>query len=68
VWLRGDKATAAKALATSREWPLLREMDAEGDYPEVVWQYADAINGKGDVPGGKLGLTVGGTYKDAFGC
>ena len=29
---------------------------------------ADAINGKGTVPGGKLGLTVDGTYKDAFGC
>jgi hypothetical protein len=43
-------------------------MDAEGDYPDVVRQYADAINGKGRVPGGKLGLTVGGTYKDAFGC
>ena len=26
------------------------------------------INGKGTVPGGKLGLTVDGTYKDAFGC
>lgn len=67
-WLDGDKATAARALAGSRDWPLLRAMDAEGDYPEVVWQYADAINGKGTVPGGKLGLTVDGTYKDAFGC
>jgi hypothetical protein len=67
-WLSGDKAAAAKALASSRDWPLLRSMDAEGDYPEVVWQYADAINGKGTVPGGKLGLTVEGTYKDAFGC
>jgi hypothetical protein len=67
-WLGGDKAAAAKALATSRQWPLLLDMNAEGDYPEVVWQYADAINGKGAVPGGKLGLTVDGTYKNAFGC
>ncbi|WP_028066103.1 hypothetical protein [Solirubrobacter soli] len=67
-WLNGDKATAARALAGSRDWPLLRSMDVEGDYPEVVWQYADVINGKGDVPGGKLGLTVDGTYKEAFGC
>ena len=67
-WLDGDQAAAAKALAGSRDWPLLKAMDAEGDYPEVVWQYADAINGKGNVPGGKLGLTVGGTYKEAFGC
>jgi hypothetical protein len=68
AWLTGDKAAAARALAGSRSWPLLRAMDAEGDYPEVVWQYADAINGKADVPGGKLGLSVDGTYKDAFGC
>jgi hypothetical protein len=68
AWLRGDREAAARALASSREWPLLREMDAAGDYPEVVWQYADAIDGKGAVPGGKLGLSVDGTYKDAFGC
>jgi len=43
-------------------------MDAEGDYPEVVWQYADAVNGKSAVSGGKLGLTVHGTYADALGC
>ena len=66
-WLAGDRE-AAKALATSREWPLLRQMDAEGDYPEVVWQYADAINGTGEVPGGMKGLSVEATYKDAFGC
>ena len=66
-WLAGDPKAAA-ALASSRDWPLLRQMDAEGDYPEVVWQYADAVNGKSAVPGGKLGLTVDGTYKDALGC
>jgi hypothetical protein len=66
-WLAGDPKAAA-ALASSRDWPLLRRMDAEGDYPEVVWQYADAVNGKSAVPGGKLGLTVDGTYKDALGC
>ena len=43
-------------------------MDAEGDYPEAVWQYADAVNGASTVPGGKPGLTIGGTYKDALGC
>jgi hypothetical protein len=67
-WLDGDRAAAAAALAGSRDWPLLKAMNAEGDYPEVVWQYADALNGQGTVPGGKLGLTVGGTYRDALGC
>ena len=66
-WLTGDKA-AGRGPRHPRSWPLLRAMDAEGDCPEVVWQYADAINGKGDVPGGKLGLRVDGTYRDAFGC
>ena len=65
--LAGDPK-AAGALASLRDWPLLRRMDAEGDYPEVVWQYADAVNRKSAVPGGKLGLTVDGTYKDALGC
>ena len=66
-WMDGDKE-AAKALATSRRWPILLEMNAEGDYPEVLWQYADAVNGNSDVPAGKLGLTVDETYKDALGC
>ena len=28
-------------MGTSRQWPVLKEMDAEGDYSEVVWEYAD---------------------------
>jgi hypothetical protein len=66
-WLDGDE-DAANQLAGSRRWPILLEMNAAGDYPEVVWQYADAVNGTSTVPGGKLGLTVDGTYKDALGC
>lgn len=34
---------AVGAMATAREWPILREMDVEGDYPEVLWEYADLI-------------------------
>ena len=66
-WMDGDKE-AAKALATSRRWPILLEMNAEGAYPEVLWQYADAVNENSDIPAGKLGLTVDKTYKDALGC
>jgi hypothetical protein len=58
-------ARAADALATSREWPVLREMDAEGDYPEVVWQYADAVAADGTVVGGKT-LKVEESYKAAL--
>lgn len=47
---RGDTAAArmaVDAMATSREWAILREMDAEGDYPEVLWDHADEIAGFG---------------------
>ena len=42
----------------SRQWPVLQEMDSEGDYPEVVWGYADTI-AAGELPGsGKDGEGV----------
>jgi hypothetical protein len=51
LWLRqwgaarrsGDSAAeteADKAMATSRHWPILREMTKEGEYSEVVWEIA----------------------------
>lgn len=57
----GDDARADEAvrvLGTSRQWPVLLEMDAEGDYSEVVWQYADEIAaGRGYL-----------RYQDGLGC
>ena len=52
LWLRqwgegrrtGDEAAvseAVRALATSRRWPILREMAKEGAYSAVVWEIAD---------------------------
>lgn len=44
----GDPAaadTAADGLATSREWPMLLEIQSQGAFADQVWQYADAING-----------------------
>jgi hypothetical protein len=52
LWLRqwgaarrtGDSAAeleADKAMATSRHWPILREMTKEGAYSEVVWEIAE---------------------------
>lgn len=33
-------AAAVKAMATSKHWPILREMTTDGAYPEVVWELA----------------------------
>jgi hypothetical protein len=54
AWLRiwsqarraGDTATverAVAAMATSRHWPILREMSATGAYPEVLGEYVAAM-------------------------
>jgi hypothetical protein len=66
----GDNAklrAAVGAMATSRGWPVLHAMDHEGDYPEVLWMYADAIGGDGTVVGGKK-VTVEESYSEALGC
>jgi hypothetical protein len=66
----GDDVAAAAAAETmqgARDWPILREMSAEGDYPEVLWEYGDAMAGDGTVPGGRP-LTVEESYKSALGC
>ena len=42
----GDEAkatAAADALQTSKHWPILLEMDQQGDYPEVLWEIADKV-------------------------
>jgi len=73
----GDAAArkaAEEAMAGSRTWPILLEMNAEGDYPEVVWEFAAAMAGGGER---KLGerekgkvvmLGVEDTYEQALGC
>ena len=43
---------AVEAMVTSWTWPVLLEMDDEGDYPEAVWEYAAAMATNGDVPAG----------------
>ncbi len=57
----GDAAridAAVAALQESKEWPILHEMNARGDYPEVVWEYADEA-AAGRVPEG---------YRQGLGC
>ena len=53
----GDQARADEAvrvMGTSRQWPVLQQMNPSGDYPEVVWDYADTMAG-GQVPEGYVG-------------
>ncbi|GGO79338.1 hypothetical protein [Nocardioides deserti] len=53
----GDQQRAQEAtdvLASSRQWPVLLDMDARGDYPEAVWDYADQV-ARGEVPEGFRG-------------
>ncbi len=57
----GDQARAdeaARVLGTSGTWPILLEMSADGDYPEVLWDYAIQVNA-GQVPE---------SYRDGLGC
>jgi hypothetical protein len=57
----GDTAAADRAeaaLSSSHKWKVLNDMNPEGDYPEVFWEYADRI-AKGQQPDG---------YQDALGC
>ena len=63
----GRIGAATAALASSHSWPVLQQMNPDGDYPEVVWQYADAVAGDGTVVGGKR-ITVESSYRDALGC
>jgi hypothetical protein len=60
-------ATAVRAMEGSRRWPILLEMQAEGDYPEVLWEYAGALAGDGTVVGGRV-LSVEESYEAALGC
>jgi hypothetical protein len=66
----GDEAgerEAVDAMATAPTWPVLQEMDADGDYPEVLWQLATAMKTNGSVPAGKP-MTVEEAYRPALGC
>lgn len=55
---------AAEAMATSHDWDILREMDDQGDWPNEVWLYADAIGTDGAVNGQEITKT----YAPGLGC
>jgi hypothetical protein len=57
----GDKAAeqkAAAALRSSHKWKVLNDMNPDGDYPEVFWDFADRIAAGGSTAG----------YQDSLGC
>jgi hypothetical protein len=63
----GLEREAVAALETARSWQVLREMNDEGDYPEVLWQYVDAIAAGTPVLGGRA-FSVEESYRGALGC
>ncbi|MCP4308513.1 MAG: hypothetical protein GY788_27295 [bacterium] len=44
---------------------ILLEMDVEGDYPEVMWEYADRIASDGAA---EEAVTIRGFYRGGLGC
>lgn len=66
----GDSAAAqaaVDAMATAHDWDVLADMEAQGDWPGVLLEYADALPTDGPVSGGRP-LTVTESYANALGC
>ena len=64
-----DKQREAEgAMEGSPEWNILIEMESQGGWSEVVWDYADAMNGDNNLAPAGAKLTVEEGYRDAFGC
>jgi hypothetical protein len=54
-------------MATSRRWSILLEMQEDGHYPKVLWEYADAMAANAPLAAGKP-VSVEESYRDALGC
>jgi hypothetical protein len=54
-------------MATSRDWAILNEMDSKGDYPEVIWDYADAMQDDSELLMGRP-MTIDESYEQSLGC
>lgn len=74
IWVdadaRGDqtaKAEATRAMASSRTWPILLEMEPVGPVPYMIWEYADdlATDGVNSAYGDRIRTRE---YVQAFGC
>jgi len=53
-------AEAARVLGTSRDWPVLDEMNERGDYPEAIWDYSDTVQSGQVLEGYREGLGCSG--------
>ena len=54
TWVNGDATARKEAVAAMRpraRWPVLKEMEREGAYGEVLLQYVDAMAANGKVVG-----------------
>jgi hypothetical protein len=58
---------AVDAMASSHDWAMLHEMNDEGDWPEVLWELADAMPDNASVSGGRP-LSIEESYENALGC
>lgn len=62
----GDEAAeqdAVQAMATSRDWPVLKEMSKTGAYPMAIWAFAEAM------PSGNwVGRPLEGDVNSGLGC
>jgi hypothetical protein len=63
----GRAQEAVDAMASSHNWAILLEMDEEGDWPEVMWELADAMPNDAAVSGGRP-MTIEESYASALGC
>jgi hypothetical protein len=63
----GAAQEAVDAMATSHDWAILNEMNEAGDYPETVWEYADAMPNDDMVSGGRP-MTIKEAYRQSLGC
>jgi hypothetical protein len=52
------------AMATSHDWAILKELDAETGYGQSVWPIADAMPTNGDIPAGRPGYKIADMYRD----
>lgn len=62
----GDAARveqAKAAMATSRDWPILQEMNKQGDYPKEIWDWAPDLKGSSG-----FGPNTSRNYAPALGC
>lgn len=67
----GDQARAreaVEAMGTSHSWAILQEMEPQGEWSEVLWEYATAMAGDERVNGGPGEMSIEETYEDALGC